>query len=139
MEPSKNPEQPEMTEGQKNFYKAKREHVQRCLESGDIDAIAKVCEFILNQSEQMLKANEELKRKLTENTMRYEEIVRKVNAEKDEAKKSMWQFYGALKSCYAVIDKWAGNRIREDLRHNIDTGKAGMMKKLMEEMAKLSA
>lgn len=82
-----NPEELEMTEGQENFYKAKREHVQRCLASGDIDTIAKVCEFILNHSEKMLKANEELKRKLAERTMRYEEIVRKVNAEKNEAKK----------------------------------------------------
>lgn len=139
MEPSKNPEELELTEGQENFYKAKREHVQRCLASGDIDAIAKVCESILNHSEKMLKANEELKHKLAERTMRYEEIVRMVNAEKNEAKKSMWQFYGALKSCYSVIDKWAGNRIREDLRHNLETEKAGKMKKLMEEMAKLQA
>ena len=125
-QPVKNEEENEfkLKENQERFFSAKRDHIQKCQEHEDFESLAKTATFLLNQCEDAQKANESLKGKIKYIQEQHQVEIQKLMTELNYFKKKAFSFTGALTSIYRMVDKHAGEKIRETLakkRRDIQT------------------
>lgn len=134
MERTDNETEYTLKENQERFFSAKRDHIQRCMEHEDSESLAKTAIFLLNQLETDLKANESLKEKIKYIKEQHEAEIQKLYGELSYFKKKAYSFTGALISIYRMVDKHAGEEIRETLAKNDETYRQSQIKLLTEQL-----
>lgn len=127
-----------LKENQERFFLAKRSHIQRCLEHEDSESLAKTATFLLNQCEDAQKANESLKEKIKYIKEQHEVEIQKLYGELSYFKKKACSFTGALTSIYRMVDKHAGEEIREILANNDETYRQSQIRLLNEQLNKFT-
>jgi hypothetical protein len=127
-----------LKENQERFFRQKRGHIQRCLEHEDSESLAKTATFLLNQCEDAQKANESLKEKIKYIQEQHEVEIQKLDGEINYFKKRAFSFIGALTSIYRMVDKHAGEEIRETLANNDETYRQSQIKLLTEQLNKFT-
>jgi hypothetical protein len=127
-----------LKENQERFFSAKRGHIQRCLEHEDSESLAKTATFLLNQCEDTQKANESLKEKIKYIKEQHEVEIQKLYGELSYFKKKALSFTGALTSIYRMVDKHAGEEIREILANNDETYRQSQIRLLTEKLNKFT-
>lgn len=139
-QPVKNEEENEfkLKENQERFFSAKRDHIQKCQEHEDFESLAKTATFLLNQCEDAQKANESLKGKIKYIQEQHEVEIQKLMTELNYFKKKAYSFTGALTSIYRMVDKHAGEEIREALAKNDETYRQSQIKLLTEQLNKFT-
>ena len=123
-----------LKENQEQFFSAKRGHIQRCLEHEDSESLAKTAIFFLNQCEDAQKANESLKEKIKYINEQHEAKIQELNGKISYFRKKAFSFIGALTSIYRMVDKHAGEEIRETLAKNDETYRQSQIKLLTEQL-----
>lgn len=123
-----------LKENQERFFSAKRDHIQKCQEHEDFESLAKTATFLLNQCEDAQKANESLKEKIKYIKEQHEVEIQKLYGELIYFKKKAFSFTGALTSIYRMVDKHAGEEIREALAKNDETYRLSQIKLLTEQL-----
>ena len=123
-----------LKENQERFFSAKRGHIQRCLEHEDFESLAKTATFLLNQCEDAQKANESLKEKIKYIQEQHEVKIQELYGELSYFRKRAFSFIGALTSIYRMVDKHAGEEIREILANNDETYRQSQIKLLTEQL-----
>ena len=138
LQPVKTEEENEfkLKENQECFFSAKRKHIENCRANGDAEALAKTATFLLNQLENAQKANESLKDKIKYIQEQHEVEIQKLYGELSYFKKKAFDFTGALTSIYRMVDKHAGEEIRETLAKNDETYRQSQIKLLTEQLNK---
>ena len=96
--------------------------------------MAKTATFFLNQCEDAQKANESLKEKIKYIKEQHEVEIQKLYGELSYFKKKAYSFTGALTSIYRMVDKHAGEEIRELLANNDATYRQSQIKLLTEKL-----
>lgn len=134
METTDNETEFKLKENQERFFSAKRDHIQKCLEHEDSESLAKTATFLLNQLESSQKANESLKDKIKHVNEQHEVEIQKLYGELSYFKKKTNSFTGALISIYTMVDKHAGEEIRETLAKNDETYRQSQIKLLTEQL-----
>ena len=134
METTDNETEYPLKENQERFFSGKRDHIQKCLEHKDSESLAKTATFLLNQLEDSLKANEPLKEKIKYIKEQHEAEIQKLYGELSYFKKKAFSFTGALTSIYRMVDKHAGEEIRETLAKNDETYRQSQIKLLTEQL-----
>lgn len=123
-----------LKENQERFFSVKREHIQKCLEHEDSESLAKTATFLLNQCEDAQKANESLKDKIKHIKEQHEVEIQKLYGKLNYFKQKTYSFTGALISIYRMVDKHAGEEIRETLAKNDETYRQSQIKLLTEQL-----
>lgn len=89
---------------------------------------------MLNQLEDAQKANESLKEKNKYINEQHEAKIQELYGELSFFKKKVSYFTGALTSIYRMVDKHAGEEIREILAKNDETHRQSQIKLLTEQL-----
>ena len=134
METTDNETEFKLKENQERFFSAQRDHIQKCLEHEDSESLAKMATFLLKQFEDYLKANESLKEKIKYIKEQHEAEIQKLYGELSYFKQKTYSFTGALISIYRMVDKHAGEEIRETLAKNDETYRQSQIKLLTEQL-----
>lgn len=134
METTDNETEFKLKENQERFFSAKRDHIQKCLEHEDSKSLAKMATFLLNRFEESLKAKEPLKEKIKYIKEQHEIEIQKLYGELNYFKQKTYSFTGALISIYRMVDKHAGEEIRETLAKNDETYRQSQIKLLTEQL-----
>jgi hypothetical protein len=96
--------------------------------------LAKTATFLLNQCKDAQKANESLKEKIKYIKEQHEAEIQKLYGELSYFKQKTYSFTGALTSIYRMVDKHAGEEIRETLAKNDETYRQSQIKLLTEQL-----
>lgn len=123
-----------LKENQQQFFEAKKGYIERCRQNGDSEALAKTATFLLNQFEECLKANVLFKRKIKYIQEQHEVEIQKLQDELSYFKNRAFSFIGALTSIYRMVDKHAGEEIRQALANNDETHRQSQIKLLTEQL-----
>lgn len=123
-----------LKENQQWFFEAKKGHIERCRQNGDSEALAKTATFLLNNLEASVKKNESLKDKIKYINELHKVEIQKLDGEINYFKKRAYSFIGALTSIYRMVDKHAGEEIRETLANNDKTYRQSQIKLLTEQL-----
>ena len=126
----------ELTEGQAKFFDMKRKLVDT-LQEGATDnekKLAGIAKLFINYSENMQRKLNGMKQKLEklESSVNEKDGTR---AKSNDEKSKMWN---CLVSCYCAINRHFGDKIRENVEHNLRTQKEGQLRKAMAEVERLS-
>jgi hypothetical protein len=100
--------------------------------------LAKTATFLLNQLETDLKKNESLKDKIKYIKEQHEVEIQKLYGELNYFKQKTYSFTGALISIYRMVDKHAGEEIREILANNDETYRQSQIRLLTEQLNKFT-
>lgn len=123
-----------LKENQQQFFEAKKGHIESCRQNGDSEALAKAATFLLNNLEAAIKKNESLKDKIKYINEQHEVEIQKLDGEINYFKKRAYSFIGALTSIYRMVDKHAGEEIRQTLANNDETYRQSQIKLLTEQL-----
>jgi hypothetical protein len=93
---------------------------------------------LLNQLEDSLKANESLKEKIKYIQEQHEAKIQELYGELSYFKKKAYSFTGVLTSIYRMVDKHAGEEIREILANNDETYRQSQIRLLTEQLNKFT-
>ena len=139
-QPVKNEEENEfkLKENQERFFSAKRDHIQKCLEHEDSDSLAKTATFLLNQLEDARKANERLKARIKKINEQHQKEIDEIQEKLKKYKLRAFDFTGVMVSIYRLVDRHAGEEIRQILEKNDKTQKQGQIRALTEQLKKLA-
>lgn len=123
-----------LKENQEQFFEAKKGHIERCRQNGDSEALAKTATFLLNNLETAIKKNESLKEKIKYINEQHQVEIQKLYGKLNYFKNRAFSFIGALTSIYRMVDKHAGEEIRQALANNDETYRQSQIKLLTEQL-----
>lgn len=128
-----------LKENQERFFSQKRLHIERCKQSNDSVALASTATFLLNQLENAQKANERLKAKIEKINEQHQKEIEQIQEKLRKHKHRDYDFTGVLISIYRrLVDRHAGEEIRQILENNDKTQKQGQIRMLTEKLKKLA-
>lgn len=127
-----------LKENQERFFSAKRKHIENCKANGDAEALTKTATFLMNQLEDAQKANESLKARIKKNNEQHQKEIDEIQEMLKKHKLRDHDFTGVLISIYRLVDRHAGEQIRQILEKNDKTQKQGQIRALTEQLKKLA-
>ena len=127
-----------LKENQERFFSAKRKHIENCKANGDAEALAKTATFLLDQFENAQKANESLKARIKKINEQHQKEIDEIQKKLKKHKHRDYDFTGVMISIYRLVDRHAGEEIRQILEKNDKTQKLGQIRALTEQLKKLA-
>lgn len=93
---------------------------------------------MLNQLEDAQKANERLKARIEKINEQHQKEIDEIQEKLKKHKHRDYDFTGVMISIYRLVDRHAGEEIRQILEKNDKTQKQGQIRALTEQLKKLA-